>query len=118
MVHKTRLSVEQARIKALEEQLKVLELQQKEQELEGQVSSKKFWTRHRNLREAVESAKSGIVGYGKFVKTEAIPAVKGGLRMGAKALREYRKSELKSSKKSESDDSKLERDYKRVMALD
>lgn len=111
MVHKNKVSAEQERIKALEEELRLLELKQKEQELQAKVSTKAFWTRHKNLRDAVESAKSAGSGYAKFVKTEALPAVRG-------VVRELTKPETATAKRKRlARERASEREYRRVMSL-
>ena len=95
-MHKNKVSAEQDRIKALKEELQVLELKQQEQGLQEQVNDKAFWTRHKSLRGAVEGVKSGVQGYGQFLVKDVVPAMKGGLKMTSKAMRDYSKSSGKS----------------------
>jgi hypothetical protein len=108
-MHKNKISAEQSRIQALKDELKVLELKQQEQTLQEEVNSKSFWTKHKNLRGAVQGIQSGVKGYATFVKEEGIPMMKSGVKMVSAGVKEY----TKPSK----EDKFYDKDFKRVMAL-
>jgi hypothetical protein len=93
MVHKveeikSREEKAQEDIDALKEKLKLLELEQQKQGLEQETKQKEFWTKHKRIRESIQSLKSSIGETQRFVKTKVSPAVASGLRG---AYREYKK---------------------------